>query len=64
MWTAGSRPAFLKMPLQISNASLSNSDGSPLEVSGRYTVAKILFSGIPQTFVTSSHPHSSDSLLK
>ena len=52
------------MPAQISNASVSKSDGSPFDLSGEYTVAKIRFGGIPQSFVISSHPHSSDSLLK
>src|SRR5580658_11059006 len=64
MWTAGSSPAFLNRPAQTSWASWSNSEGSPAALSGRYTVAKMRFGGTPQTFVTSSQPHSSDSFLK
>ncbi len=63
-WTFGSSPAFLKMPAQMSAASLSKSDGSPFALSGEYTVANIRFGGMPQTSVTSSQPHSSDSFLK
>ena len=34
MWTAGSSPALRKSPDQMSNASWSNSDGSPFDLSG------------------------------
>ena len=64
MWVSGSRPAFLKMPAQMSCASLSNSEGSPFSLSGEYTVAKILFGGTPHTLVTSSQPQARDSFLK
>ena len=39
MWIAGSRPAARNFSAQTSQASWSNSDGSPLDLSGLYTVA-------------------------
>jgi hypothetical protein len=64
MWISGSSPACLKMPVQMSNASWSKTEGSPFAVSGAYTVANIRRAGTPQTFVTSSQPQPSDSFLK